>query len=53
MEYILASNPSEDLYALEVDKDNQKAINLYKKIGFQINNDYIDDEQYCMIKRNK
>lgn len=35
--------------ALEVDKNNLPACNLYKKLGFQLDENYSDDEQYGMI----
>lgn len=35
--------------ALEVDKNNLPAYNLYKKLGFQLDENYFDDEQYGMI----
>ena len=37
-------------FTLEVDKTNIPAFNLYKKMGFEIDETYQDDEQFGMVK---
>lgn len=37
-----------EIMSLEVDKTNNKAIGLYKKLGFNLVEDYNDEEQYGM-----
>ena len=40
--------------ALSVNKDNEIALNVYKKLGFEINKTRLDDEYYFMyLPKNK
>ena len=48
IEYILSNYSKKVLFALEVDKNNIAAINLYKKVGMSLNDNYETDDQYCM-----
>ena len=51
--YIVSSYSGDSIFALEVDKENEKAIELYKKFGMDKNNEYSSDSQYCMMVRVK
>ncbi len=49
LKYIENNNlDTKEMISLEVDKTNEPAFKLYKKLGFKLVSDYDDDEQYGM-----